>query len=81
MIQKGDDGFYHPASEREISELIQHAGANGLKVRVRGSAHSVKAAIFTGSFDRPPTTDRDLNLILDQMTQVSFDEAKQQVTA
>src|SRR4051812_24441761 len=81
MIQKGDDGFYHPASEREIGELIQHAGANGLKVRVRGSAHSVKAAIFTGNFEQPPTTDRDLNLILDRMTQVSFDEAKQQVTA
>ena len=81
MIPKGEDGFYHPVSEEEISDLVRHAGAHGLKVRVRGSAHSVRAAIFTGNFERPPETDRDINIYMDRMTQVTFDEATQQVTA
>ena len=81
MISKGDGGYYHPTSEAEISDLIQYAGAHGLKIRVRGSGHSVKAAIYTGNFENPPHRDNDLNLYLDRMTQVTFDEARQQVTA
>src|SRR5215475_1619466 len=81
MINKGDDGYYHPTNENEVSELIQYAGANGLKIRVRGSGHSVKAAIYTGSFDSPPPTDSDINIYMDYMSSVTFDDAKQQVTA
>jgi len=80
MIQKGEDGFYHPADEGEICALVKYAAANQLKVRVRGSAHSVRAAIFTGDFARPPLDEKNLDIFLDKMAQVQFDEAKQQVT-
>jgi D-arabinono-1,4-lactone oxidase len=68
------DGFYHPASEAEIVELIAYARDNGLKLRVRGAAHSVAHAIYTDPHDRldnsvcdqaPPAGD-NLNLMLDR---------------
>ena len=33
MIARAADGYYHPSNEAEIVELIQHARAEGLKVR------------------------------------------------
>ena len=78
-IMRHPDGFYHPKSEDEVSDLIRFAIANGLKVRVRGAAHSsAKAAIYTGDFSSPPAVDNDLNLILDQMNAVEFDDTKKQ---
>lgn len=81
MISKGSDGFYHPETEAQISDLIKDAITRQVKVRVRGSAHSVKAAIYTGNFDTPPLDETSIDIILDQMCQVTFDEANQQVTA
>ncbi|MEZ4670854.1 MAG: hypothetical protein R3E39_23370 [Anaerolineae bacterium] len=37
MILKAPDGYFHPRNEAEICELVKHAAANRLKVRVRGS--------------------------------------------
>lgn len=81
MIQRGADGFYHPANESEISALIQHAVAHDLKVRVRGSAHSVRAAIYTGSYATPPADEKNINIYLDKMAGVEFDVPNKQVTA
>ena len=66
-IQPGADGFYHPANEEEIHELIEHAVQKGLIVRVRGAAHSsVNAAIYTGDFEKPPPADDNINSILEK---------------
>ena len=74
-VTRHADGFYHPENEDEIIDLIHFALANDLKVRVRGAAHSSdKAAIYTGDFSSPPPADNDLNLILDQMNAIEFDE-------
>ena len=53
MIPSGEDGYYHPSNEAEICELVKHAADNGLRVRVRGSSHSVPPAIYTS----PPEVD------------------------
>jgi hypothetical protein len=69
-----DDGFYHPASEDEIVELVLHARDAGLTLRVRGAAHSVAHAIYTDPHhdldnsdcvQAPPAGD-NLNLMLDR---------------
>jgi FAD/FMN-containing dehydrogenase len=76
-ITRYTDGFYHPKNEDEIIDLIRLAVANDLKVRVRGAAHSsVHAAIYTGNFASPPSVDNDINIILDQMCAIEFDETK-----
>jgi D-arabinono-1,4-lactone oxidase len=41
------DGFYHPASEQDLVELVRMANRGGLQLRVRGAAHSVSHAIYT----------------------------------
>jgi hypothetical protein len=80
MIPRAADGYYHPANEEEIVELVQHARAEGLKIRVRGAAHSVEAAIYTGDFLAPPPSEPGINIYMDRMIAVSFDDEKQQVT-
>src|SRR5437660_5840859 len=75
------DGFYHPANEEGVRQLVLRARAEGRKIRVRGSGHSTTAAIYTEGFD--PDASRagsGLNLLLDRLANVSFDDAKQQVT-
>jgi hypothetical protein len=68
------DGFYHPASEADLVELVRFANREGRQLRVRGSAHSVSHAVYT---DPPrPYPDRvtvqtpppgpNLNLMLDR---------------
>jgi FAD/FMN-containing dehydrogenase len=74
------DGFYRPATEREVGELVRQASVTSRKVRVRGAAHSTRAAILTGDFDRPPADDRDINISLDRMNRVLFDDVRRQVT-
>ncbi len=76
-VTRATDGFYHPKNEDQIIDLIHFALAHELKVRVRGAAHSsVKAAIYTGDFSNPPPVDNNINIILDQMAAVEFDDDK-----
>jgi len=79
-VSPSQDNFYHPENEIEIIALIKRANEKGVKIRVHGSGHSVPAAIHTGDFKQPPTGGKDLNLILDKMNSISFDEEKMQVT-
>ena len=53
-ISKGPHGFYHPASEAELVELIKQANREGKLLRVRGAVHSVACAIYTD-----PCTEND----------------------
>jgi hypothetical protein len=80
MIAKGSDGYYHPANEEEVRELIEHAVRDVLKIRVRGSAHSVPAAVYTGNFESPPPNESNINILMDKMRAVSFDDDQMQVT-
>jgi hypothetical protein len=79
MIEQGKDRFYHPSNEAELAELIQEARARGVTLRVRGSAHSVPAAIFTDNFETPSANERGINVMLDRMNQIEFDDANMQV--
>ncbi|BDS10171.1 FAD-binding protein [Aureispira anguillae] len=76
-LEIGSDGFYHPTTEDQIIELIKTAQTEGLKIRVRGSAHSVKKAIYTNS---PPTPTTGINIMLDQYRAVFIDSENMTVT-
>ncbi len=71
------DGYFHPASESELQALVRHAAATGRRVRVRGAAHSVHAAIFAQA---EPSAEV-LELMLDRYCALRFDDALRQVTA
>lgn len=70
--------FEHPTSEAELIALIHAARANGAQLRVRGSAHSVAAAVYTDSFD-PETGPIHpgapvVNVMLDQYRGITWSE-------
>lgn len=73
MITPDQNGVYHPKNEDEIVGLIQSANKSKLQVRVRGAAQSVAGAIFAD--DGP-----NINMELDQLSAVTFDDAAMQVT-
>ncbi len=65
-------GFYHPSNEEEVKYLIRLAKKERKNIRVRGSAHSVKDAIYA--------EDNGINIMLDKMREVRIDKDKMQVT-
>ncbi|MFN8355836.1 MAG: D-arabinono-1,4-lactone oxidase [Spirosomataceae bacterium] len=74
-------GLYHPQNEAEVISLVQHAIQNKLQVRVRGAAQSVNAGVFTDDFSASsPTSIQSINLQLDQLRSISYDDATMQVT-
>ena len=75
-IRLGTDGFYHPDNENQIRDLILYAVGNNLKVRVRGSGHSIPNAIYTGN----RKTNNGIDITLDRMRSVSIDKERKQVT-
>jgi len=68
------DGFHHPQSEDELAAMVRFARRQGRQMRVRGSAHSVKAAIFAD----PGLANVDV--MLDRYTGVAFDDEHCRVT-
>lgn len=70
----GPDGFYHPQCEEDLIVLIRQANASGLEFRIRGSAHSVAAAIYTDTITdsenvvsrQTPPPGLNMNIMLDQ---------------
>jgi len=71
-IRIGDDGFYHPINEEQVIALVQRARSQHLQIRVRGSAHSVAAAIYTDNFQKGMIGLSGINILLDQMRKVTF---------
>ncbi|MGE5795593.1 MAG: FAD-binding protein [Ignavibacteria bacterium] len=65
-------GFYHPLNEEEVKFLIRYAKKEGKKIRVRGSAHSVKDAIYA--------EENGINIMLDKMREIRIDKDKMEVT-
>jgi hypothetical protein len=76
IITIGADRFYHPENENQIQDLILYAIENNLKVRVRGAAHSIRDAIYTGNRN----TNNGIDIILDKMSNVFIDKQRKQVT-
>lgn len=71
------DGYFHPTTESELQALVRHAAATGRRVRVRGAAHSIHAAIFA----QAEPTREVLDLMLDRYGALRFDDERRQVTA
>jgi FAD/FMN-containing dehydrogenase len=72
IVPRGADGYYHPATEEELRLLIGEARANGRKLRVRGSGHSEPGG-YKAEQD-------GIDVLLDRMSAVDFDDARMQVT-
>ncbi len=70
-------GFYHPSNDDEVRDLILYAKMNRKKIRVRGSAHSVKDAIYTSADWR--TSDTGIDIMLDKMREVKIDKENKTV--
>ncbi|MDO9020687.1 MAG: FAD-binding protein [Deltaproteobacteria bacterium] len=78
---RGDDGYYHPASEDDLVALVRLARSFGGQLRVRGAAHSVPAAIATDRGPRAAPDARHVDVMLDRYVRVTFDDERRQVTA
>ena len=84
-IPIGADGYYHPSDDDEVSRLILCANAERLKVRVRGSGHSINLAIFTDLFREGEGDKGGIDIMLDQLNfdrteeKVRIDKAKMEV--
>jgi len=74
-----EGNYYHPADENEVRELILYAKEKKQKIRVRGSAHSVKQAIYTKWDGKNPVD--GINIMLDKLDKVSIDKDKMLVVA
>jgi FAD/FMN-containing dehydrogenase len=75
--------FFTPTSEKELQELVLQAKTNNLQIRVRGSAHSVKKAIFTDDYNTATDEQaKSLNLMLSDafFRQIKIDTTANTVT-
>lgn len=76
MLSPDKNGLYHPGNEDEVAELVRLAVSKNLQLRVRGAAQSVEESVFTSGF---PST-KNINIQLDRLRSVTFDNKKMQVT-
>lgn len=76
IVPRDADGYYHPASEEQVTALVRYAAARDLQIRVRGASHSTAWSIFTDPVDgRPqnrtltcePPAGSNLDLAMDRM--------------
>jgi hypothetical protein len=83
LPQKGADGFYHPATEAEISALVNKASQENLGIRCRGAAHSLAHAIYTDPgpgepqlpnevSEQKPPIGPNLNIMFDQYANLEW---------
>ncbi|MEY4578068.1 MAG: hypothetical protein RL701_2771, partial [Pseudomonadota bacterium] len=66
-----EDGYFHPCTEAELVALVELALQRQQSLRVRGSAHSIAAAIATDA--RLTGYALAIDVMLDRYTQISFD--------
>ncbi|QRO02218.1 FAD-binding protein [Archangium violaceum] len=70
-----DPRFAHPQTEEELIQLVKHARASGVQLRVRGSTHCVPGGIYTDD------SGHHINVQLDRYTRiVGWDEGARRVT-
>lgn len=75
------DGFYHPATEAEVIELVDLARSTGKQIRARGATHSVAWSIYTNpehgdppnrTLQQFPPHSDDINIAFDKMRAVEW---------
>ncbi|MCE2571155.1 D-arabinono-1,4-lactone oxidase [Motilimonas eburnea] len=80
-VSQIQSNYYRPESIEEVIALVREANRNGQQVRVCGAAHSQSWAIYTNSvlmqpnvtnLDPPPSTSKELNLVLDKINHVEL---------
>lgn len=77
-VARSSDGFYHPATEHELAGLVTRAHDERKSLRVRGSGHSIAAAIYSDAYlARLPLA---IDVMLDRYDGVTFDDANLRVT-
>jgi D-arabinono-1,4-lactone oxidase len=83
------DGYFHPSTEEELVALVRLARHEGVSLRVRGSGHSIPAAIDSdgraaaaGPARRgvAAPSSRDIDVRLDRYTRVDIDVATGRAT-
>jgi hypothetical protein len=82
LATRGGDGFFHPSTEDDLRALVRHARWNGVRLRVRGSAHSVARAIYTDAVvGGQGGSDTDIDVMLDRYAKVvEFNDPRMRVT-
>lgn len=76
--RRGPDGYFHPATEAQLVTLVRLARAERKTLRVRGSAHSIRAAIHTDARLRGER-EAGVDVRLDRYAGVRCDEATMRV--
>lgn len=74
---RGLDGYFHPRSEAEVCALVRWTRATKRRLRVRGAGHSHAPAIHGA----PQPCDAWVEILLDRLDQLRFDDESMQVTA
>jgi FAD/FMN-containing dehydrogenase len=77
---RGQDRFFHPASEADLVALVRLARHEGRQLRVRGAGHSVAGAIYSDGAPGGRSDGTQVDVRLDRYAGVSFDEQRCQVT-
>ncbi len=77
----GPDGYVHPENTDDVVAAVKRARDENKTLRVRGSAHSVEGAIFSGPLQggKPPAD--AITLLMEKMTGVTIDVENQEVTS
>ena len=68
--ERGPDGFFHPANEGELAQLIGSASGSNQQLRVRGAMHSVLPAITTDGWNGPTDPGPGIDVKLDRMNAI-----------
>jgi hypothetical protein len=75
------DGYVHPQTTDDVVAAVKRARDEKKTLRVRGSAHSVEGAIFSGPLqDGKPPADA-ITLLMEKMRGVTIDAEKREVHA
>jgi hypothetical protein len=70
VIERGRDGYYHPAGVDEVRALVLEARARGANLRIRGSGHSVSASVRSNRNPASGAGCDGMDVMLDQMRAV-----------
>ena len=64
--------YYLPATNADVTSLVQQAMQQNVKIRVRGSGHSFPPGIILQPTDDPNSANQPINVMLSKMRQVTI---------
>jgi len=79
--QPGPDGYVHPENTEDVVATVERARGEKKTLRVRGSAHSVEGAIFSGPLHEGKPPANAITLLMEKMRGVTIDAEKRVVHA